>query len=361
MCGGGFQTVGLQERRYQIVTDILKSLSGYQIIQRLLGKAADVSENDVAVAVGQKLEAALRELGVQELALDPGRVDWATIIAAAVNRDPPFSKGSEKGFRDALIGATIEQFVSTERRKAQTRSIIVVTNDDAFGGFLSNRLPKTSVRVVRSLEDATSFLHGVESEISEARTQKLRDLAATRFFRPDDARSLFFTLGADKEIWTRFRQELQATPSPPGWEGLERRNSGWAHRETAFEGTDRDWFNWSTVMALNAYLTGRMSQARLDVLASLPNALLPAPYVGDLTAPTNMSPGNQAGTIGSTVHVPTNERATDLRVAVGETLFVVKWRTRVRRNDLLSPELLSTELRQPAQWTWVAQSTGATA
>ncbi len=69
-------------------------------------------------------------LGLVELALDYGKVDWDRVLLDAAYRRPPFDSGDkEKGFRDALLVETFLQLVEDSPKSLQTCRVVLVSKD----------------------------------------------------------------------------------------------------------------------------------------------------------------------------------------------------------------------------------------
>lgn len=80
-------------------TEALKLRPSINKIESLLGHNLALTDQTLLDHVRSKIEEKKNELGLMELPLDHGAVDWAKLIRAASYRLPPFQAGEkEKGF-----------------------------------------------------------------------------------------------------------------------------------------------------------------------------------------------------------------------------------------------------------------------
>jgi hypothetical protein len=76
-------------------------------IARLTGQPRSLSTEVIRAAILSRLEEQRASLGIRVHALDCQQLDLECLRLDALYRRPPFSEGEEKGFKDALIVATI--------------------------------------------------------------------------------------------------------------------------------------------------------------------------------------------------------------------------------------------------------------
>jgi hypothetical protein len=118
------------ERQYQMETEALKLRGAINKIERLLGHNLALTNQTLLYHVKTKIEQKERELGLEEIQLDHGSVDWGALIHAAVYRKPPFEAGDkEKGFRDALVAESFLQLLNASPRTAESCRVVLVTSD----------------------------------------------------------------------------------------------------------------------------------------------------------------------------------------------------------------------------------------
>ncbi len=93
--------------------EALKLRSAINKIERLLDHNLALSDRVLLDHVESKINEKEKQLGLQEIKLDHGLVDWSKLIHAAAYRDPPFEVGEkEKGFRDALVAESFVQLLA---------------------------------------------------------------------------------------------------------------------------------------------------------------------------------------------------------------------------------------------------------
>src|SRR4051812_17502643 len=63
------------------------------------------------------------------LGLDAATVDWPALIRRAVYREPPFSTGQEKGFRDSVLLEQFVQLASGLPRSSNSCRVHLLTSD----------------------------------------------------------------------------------------------------------------------------------------------------------------------------------------------------------------------------------------
>ena len=95
------------ERQYQMQQRALALLPNLEKLQRLLGHKLNITPDILATRVEAAINDQIEKMSISVLDLDTNAVDWPTVIARAVRREPPFEAGdTEKGFRDCLIAQT---------------------------------------------------------------------------------------------------------------------------------------------------------------------------------------------------------------------------------------------------------------
>lgn len=143
--------VVLHERTAQMFEQAAKALPAVEILEVIVGHPIGVREEITRDRIQTLVEAELRRLGISILPLDVSTIDVRTLMIQAVYREPPFSPGpNEKGFRDALILATVRHEVLSN--PADSPNLFLVY-DDLLASAATSLEKVTVFRSLKTLKD----------------------------------------------------------------------------------------------------------------------------------------------------------------------------------------------------------------
>lgn len=91
-----------------------------------------------------------REITFQEVELLKSASAFERIYELALSKEPPFEIGSDKGFKDACIAVTIEQYIDNS---PEDEEVYLLTRDGRLGDFFRQKGPDGRVVVVRTADD----------------------------------------------------------------------------------------------------------------------------------------------------------------------------------------------------------------
>ncbi len=237
------------ERQYQMRAEAMKLRPAINKIERLLGHNLALTDeallNHVDAAIANKASI----LGLTDLKLDHGQVDWGALIRAATYRLPPFQPGErEKGFRDAIVLETFLQLVSDSPKTPQLCRLLLVTSDVLLKEAVERRIAGLSnVSVLSDIEELKGLINTLISDVTEDFIAVLKPKAAKLFFiSGKDKDTLYYKSDVRQQVkdqyagqlarkpdGTKFRTPIPTWISPPnfdtGQEGLTHlpRSSPW--------------------------------------------------------------------------------------------------------------------------------------
>lgn len=143
--------VVLHERTAQMLDLAIQKLPAVESLEALVGHSIGVREEITRDRIRERVEAEFLRIGVEVLPLDPAAIDLRDLMLSAAYRQPPFSPGpGEKGFRDALILASIRH--ASRPVEAGERSLFLV-NDSLLATTAETVATLTVLRSFKALKD----------------------------------------------------------------------------------------------------------------------------------------------------------------------------------------------------------------
>jgi PIN domain len=304
------------EREYQMrqkAQELLPSLSKLErVIGHGLGITPEILKDRIAATIAQQLN----QYGLTLLPLDSNTVDWGQLIQASVNRSPPFDAGEkEKGFRDAVI---VETFMQEVKRSPKTSStcILAIVSEDALvrDAVRTKATGATNVRILTDLEELTSLVNTLASEVSEEYVAELQPKAGAMFFtNSDDKTTLWYTWDLDKSARERFKDAL--AEKPPGITRVTNKGN-FITLKPQFVSKAGQVITWQSLWRVNQELWGPRSATAGNVL-STQAAPQPIQAVGGLLGLSTAA-------------------STDEVISTRDLRFHIRWSTRVNARKMLS-------------------------
>jgi len=235
------------ERQYQMQTEALKLRSSITKIERLLGHNLALTDQILLDHVETKITEKENMLGLREIKLDHGQVDWPAMIRAASYRRPPFQPGEkEKGFRDALILESFLQLVFDSPKTPSSCRVVLVTADEVLMDAVATRIAgHPNASVLRGIDELEGLINTIVSNLGEDFIAALKPKAEKLFFVKDEQDTLFVKEKIRDRLSTTFKDDLAALPegasfrnngtwwiSPPNFSKKEGRRIFWTSRIT---------------------------------------------------------------------------------------------------------------------------------
>lgn len=200
-----------REREFQMRKKAFDLLPSVSKLEKLVGLRWGVDQDKIANALATYINAELSTLGISELLIDPGTVDWHALIDASTNRQAPFEdrEKSEKGFRDAII---CESFLQMAEKLSKSEIAILISNDELVQKAVQTRLENgkktASIRVLTDLDALTSEINLLVSQVDEGFAGQLVDMGTKLFFSREDHTGLYYSQNVLETIKTKFADEL---------------------------------------------------------------------------------------------------------------------------------------------------------
>jgi hypothetical protein len=227
-------------------TEALKLRFAINKIERLLSHNLALTDQALLDHVESKIREIEGRLGLTEIKLDHGKVDWATLIHAAAYRLPPFQPGEkEKGFRDALVAESFLQLVSDSPKTTKLCRVVMVTSDELLSTAIKNRITTLSnASVLPTIEELKGLINTLVSNVGEEFIAGLKPKADKLFFTTEDNKdTLYVKEKIGRRISEQFKEQLAARPegttfrsngqwwiSPPNFARKEQKRVFWASR-----------------------------------------------------------------------------------------------------------------------------------
>lgn len=336
------------ERQYQMQAEALKLREQINRIERLLGHNLALTDAVLLERVKVNIEEKEKQLGLSEIKLDHGLVDWAKLIHAAAYRNAPFEAGEkEKGFRDALIAESFLQLLVSSPKSPDVCRVVLITSDGRLMAAVKERTADSrNVSVLANIEELRGLINTIVSNVGEDFIALLKPKAARLFFTSSEDKGTFiYTEKIIEKLKEKFRSDLEAKP-----EGTAFRNSGTWHiyppNFSRKEGR-RVYWNSRIDLEVEAGIIVNESEQQGAVFAQSRGPSTAAQVVtlqdaapfslANLARPAALTHGWDWGSYGSLQVQPTFEKRTT--TYVGHDIFEVLWSTDV---------LMSKELKRPA-------------
>ena len=240
------------ERQYQMQQRALALLPNLEKLQRLLGHKLNITPDILATRVEAAINDQIEKMSISVLDLDTNAVDWPTVIARAVRREPPFEAGdTEKGFRDCLIAQTFFQLVRDSPTTPRHCRLAVVTSDKRLAEYVLEETNEAkNVRVLVSVDDLESLINTLVSEVTEEFVSDLKSRVQTFFFEKTNKSGLYYSGGLRDRLREAFGDELEAVRN----EGEHRENGTWRIPKPIFDRKEGQRTYWVTTIAVEAKL-----------------------------------------------------------------------------------------------------------
>jgi hypothetical protein len=204
----------IKERTYQMNKKGLELLISIQKLERLLGHNLNITEEIIASRINETINKQVEDLSVRTVKIDTSKVNWESIIHSAIFRHAPFEDGEkEKGFRDALVLESLKQVISNYPSSKNSCRTVLITKD----GLLHNSATKFSselsnVNVFNSLEELSSLINVLNSEIKEELINSISLIAKNLFYDKEDKAGLYYSEEIFKRISDEYKKELNLKP-----------------------------------------------------------------------------------------------------------------------------------------------------
>jgi hypothetical protein len=212
------------ERQYQMQVEALKLRPAINKIERLLGHNLALTDDVLLERVRFNIEEKKNQLGLLEIKLDHGLVDWAKLIHAAAYRIPPFEAGEkEKGFRDALVCESFFQLVASSPKTPDRCRVVLITADGRLADAVKQKIADSrNANVLASIEELKGLINTVVSNVGEDFIALLKGKAAKLFFVSDDNKeTIVYKEKVIEKLKEKFKIELEVKP-----EGTAFRSNG---------------------------------------------------------------------------------------------------------------------------------------
>jgi hypothetical protein len=171
------------ERRHQMLERGKGLLIPLGKLEALLGHNLAMSADILSLRVDEAISRQIKAHNLEELALTTDQVDWPQIIDRAVTKRPPFSTGSEKGFKDALI---LEAFLQLAGRSPKTPAscrIAFLTNDALLQEAARERTAHMpNVSVIGDIGGLKTLLNAIAAHLSQDAIQEIIPKASLLFW-----------------------------------------------------------------------------------------------------------------------------------------------------------------------------------
>jgi hypothetical protein len=215
------------ERQYQMQVEALKLRAQINRIERLLGHNLALTDAVLLERVKVNIEEREKQLGLLEIKLDHGLVDWAKLIHAAAYRNAPFEAGEkEKGFRDALIAESFLQLLASSPKTPDVCRVALITSDGRLTEAVQKRTSDSrNVSVLANIEELKGLINTIVSNVGEDFIALLKPKAARLFFTSSEDKGTFiYTEKIIEKLQEKFRSDLEVKPV-----GTTFRNNGTWH------------------------------------------------------------------------------------------------------------------------------------
>jgi len=203
------------ERQYQMQSEALKLRVQIDRIERLLGHNLALTDAVLLERVRVNIEQQEKELGMSEIKLDHGLVDWAKLTRAAAYRNAPFEAGEkEKGFRDALVAESFLQLLASSAKTPDVCRVVLVTSDGRLTEAVKERMEESrNASVLANLEELKGLINTIVSNAGEDFIAILRPKAKKLFFTSDeDKETLIYTVKVIERLKEKFKSDLENKP-----------------------------------------------------------------------------------------------------------------------------------------------------
>lgn len=179
-------SVVIQERTYQMEQSGIELAKNVIHLEALHKRSLDCGDEAIASSVRARVTEGLSNLGWRNVELDLARVGWADIVSAALFRRPPFERSTEKGFRDALVCATVAQVAKDEF--AAGRDVLVVVSQDKFVREALEGMKRAGVpaQILDSLAGFEALVRQLRVRRDLEWVERTRDGALEAFIGPGD-------------------------------------------------------------------------------------------------------------------------------------------------------------------------------
>lgn len=191
------------ERRRQMIERGSQILRPLNKLEALLGISIGVTPQFLSTKVDEVIDREMSRHKMQGLEIDTAAVDWSEIIRLAVEKEPPFSPSSEKGFKDALVLETFAQLVEKLPKSPSSCRVAFICADELLRDTAKRRTSgRNNVRVVESLDDLQTIINAIASDIPQEAIEKIIAKAKLLFYTPGSGKSLYGKWEIAKKVQT---------------------------------------------------------------------------------------------------------------------------------------------------------------
>lgn len=240
----------VEERRFQMNKKGKEFLPSILKLEKLLGHNLNITEEIILLRVNETIKKQIDKYFINEIKIDPSKIDWHLLINKSVNRLPPFEDGEkEKGFRDALIIECIQHIIDKSPSTSNICRLAFLTGDTLLIDASKERFGHlTNFRLCTSLEELTSLINILTSEIKEDLINSISENASKLFFLKEDNSTIYFKEGIRKTITEKFTKELNFLP-----ENATRREEGtWWITKPGFVKKQGQRIFWKTIVEIDS-------------------------------------------------------------------------------------------------------------
>lgn len=201
----------IKEREYQMVSRSIELLPSLNKLERVMGHNLGITEDILRERIKSTIARQLTSFGINTVILDYEKVDWHSMVTAAVERGAPFEAGQkEKGFRDALAVEAFLQLVDKSPKTSSVCRLALVSGDILIRQALAERTKSmANVRILEDLDELNSLINTLASEVSVEYVEELRDKAKQLFFIDSEKKdTLYYTENIYSKLRSKFEEEL---------------------------------------------------------------------------------------------------------------------------------------------------------
>ena len=213
----------VEERRFQMNKRGKEFLPQIIKLEKLLGHNLNITEDIIQTRVNETIQRQINNNRIQEIKIDPDKINWKQLISNSTNRVPPFEDGEkEKGFRDALIIECVQHLIDESPTTSNICRLAFLSSDSLLLDAARDRFGHcANFRLCGTIEELTSLINILTSEIKEELINSISETASNIFFVKEDNSSLYYKEGIRKTISEKFSSELNTLP-----ESATRREEG---------------------------------------------------------------------------------------------------------------------------------------
>lgn len=340
--------VVIMERRYRMEKRALELSPSIEKVERLIGLKLNVTGEILCKQVNEAIEKQIQEFKLQPIKLDHSSVGWERLVVDSAFRRPPFSPGTEKGFRDALV---LESFLQLVEQSAASRAacrLVLVSGDELLRKAATDRVKeknRENINILSTVEELKNLINTLVSQIDEATVSELRTLAGNLFWDFDRKKGFYESSGAMQKLQSVVAEICKTPPEGSGVARLKK----YELAPPSFQKKEGGTITWSSKMdaSLQAFKLELQSPPEPAPAGSpaLPhNTLL---GVLGLHPTTGIAGAASRGLLGGTL---LTNVSTEVPTKTGAIVFDIIWTTRVTRQRKLKSPILVEVKQVETKW-----------